>query len=199
MKVALLDYGVGNLHSLAKAVEALGAKAEIVADWERIAADALILPGVGSFGSAAKVLEARRQELCSLLQAGYPCLGICLGMQLLFQESEEAPGSGLGLVPGKVERLQGAVVPHMGWSSVASSADPLFFGVDPLVAYFAHSFICRPEDEACVIAWTEYSGQRFPAAVRLRNTWGVQFHPEKSSTQGLQLLRNFLQVARSAE
>lgn len=198
MKVALFDYGAGNLHSLRKAIEAGGAQVETVTDWDRArAADALILPGVGAFGAAVAALGSAGPRVREALASGYPCLGICLGMQLLFEASDEAPGEGIGLIPGRVRRLRSRIVPHMGWNEVETSDDPLFSGVPPLLAYYANSFVCEPEDAACAIAWTEYGGERFPAAVRAGSTWGVQFHPEKSSASGLRIVRNFLDEVRN--
>lgn len=197
MRVAVLDYGVGNLHSLSKALEVAGARVQVVRDAEGVfAADALVLPGVGAFASAASVLAAWAGDLREALAAGFPCLGICLGMQLLFDESEEGEGRGLGAIPGKVVRLRAPVVPHMGWNRVECAADPLFGDREPLVAYFAHSFVCEPRDPACVSAWVDYGGVRFAAAVRSGNVFGVQFHPEKSSRPGLELLRRFVDRVR---
>jgi glutamine amidotransferase len=201
MIVTLFDYGVGNLHSLAKALESWGARVRIEADpASALDADALVLPGVGAFGAAAVQLAAAGPRLAAALADGFPCLGICLGMQLLFDSSEEGPGQGLGTISGQVCRLQAARVPHMGWNSVEPATDPpdpLLTNVNGMVGYFANSYVCHPVRAADVIAWTEYDGTRFPSAVRRGRTWGVQFHPEKSGAPGLQLLRNFLdQVPR---
>jgi glutamine amidotransferase len=197
MRVAVLDYGVGNLHSLTKALEVAGARVQVVREGRAaLFADALVLPGVGAFGSAASVLGEWAGELRAALASGFPCLGICLGMQLLFDESEEGEGRGLGAIPGGVVRLRAPVVPHMGWNRVECEGDPLFGAAESLVAYFAHSFVCEPRDPACVSAWVEYGGVRFTAAVRSGNVFGVQFHPEKSSRAGLELLRRFLDLVR---
>jgi glutamine amidotransferase len=200
MIVTLFDYGVGNLHSLAKALERWDAEVRIEADpAAALEADALVLPGVGAFGAAAMQLSLAGPQLSAALADGFPCLGICLGMQLLFDSSDEGPGRGLGVIPGRVRRLEAARVPHMGWNAVEAvdSPDPLLAGVNGMVGYYANSYICDPEDAAHVIAWTEYDGARFPAAVRRGRSWGVQFHPEKSGENGLALLRNFLdEVAR---
>lgn len=197
MKVALFDYGAGNLHSLAKALEAEGARVASTTDWdESLRADALVLPGVGAFGSAVEALPPDPAPIREALESGLPCLGICLGMQLLFDESEEGGGRGIGVIPGRVRRLRAHVVPQMGWNDVEVGADPLFSGTEPLVAYYANSFVCAPLDPADAVAWSEYGGERFVAAVRRGLTWGVQFHPEKSSTPGRRLLRNFLARAR---
>lgn len=193
LRVALVDYGVGNLHSLEKALEGAGATPLVTADWDRaLAADALVLPGVGAFGAAVESLPTDRSQLRDALAAGLPCLGICLGMQLLFEESAEGGGPGIGLIPGRVERLRAPVLPQMGWNDVETRDDPVFAGVAPLVAYYANSFVCRPADEEAVIGWTTYGEDRFAAAVRAGRTRGVQFHPEKSSTAGRRIVENFV-------
>jgi glutamine amidotransferase len=117
-------------------------------------------------------------------------------MQLLFERSEEGEGEGIGVIPGYVRRLRARVVPQMGWNDVCVSNDPLLEGTSPLVAYYANSYVCEPADRTTVIAWSEYAGDRFAAGVRAGSTWGVQFHPEKSSAAGRRVLRNFLQVAK---
>lgn len=197
MKVALFDYGAGNLHSLAKALEWHGARVRLTSDWGvALRADALVLPGVGSFGAAVRALAGREDRVRRALEGGLPCLGVCLGMQLLFQESEESHGKGVGLLPGRVRRLQAPRVPHMGWNDVETAPDPLFRGADGLVAYYANSFVCEPDGEDAAIAWTDYGGERFVAGVRRGRTWGVQFHPEKSSEAGLRVIGNFLREVR---
>lgn len=194
MRVSLFDYGAGNLHSLAKALEEGGATVVITDDWgEALGQDALVLPGVGSFGAAVGSLGGNRIGIRDALEAGYPCLGICLGMQLLFDTSEEGAGEGIGLIPGTVRRLETRVVPQMGWNDVALAADPVFEGLDGLVAYYANSFICEPRDSGHVIATTQYETETFAAGVRTKRTWGVQFHPEKSSAPGLRIIKNFLE------
>ncbi len=199
MRIALFDYGAGNLHSLAKALEGAGAGVTITPEWdEALAADALVLPGVGAFGHAAAALPDDRSRLREALEGGLPCLGICLGMQLFFEDSDEAAGSGIGLVPGRVVRLEAEVVPHMGWNDVETGSDPLFDGIDALVAYYANSYVCRPDGEAAVIARSSYDGRSFAAGVRTANTWGVQFHPEKSSADGRRLIANFVRLAEEA-
>jgi imidazole glycerol-phosphate synthase subunit HisH len=187
MRVAIFDYGVGNLHSLAKALSAPGVGVSISAEpFEILGADAIVLPGVGSFGAAAARLAPARAQVAQALAEGMRCLGVCLGMQLLFEHSDESPdATGLGVIPGSVRRLQAKRVPHMGWNRVDGSV-----GLD--VAYFAHSYVCQPADEQVVTAWTVEDGDRFPSAVRWRNVVGVQFHPEKSSTLGLRFMRSWL-------
>ncbi|HSJ10144.1 MAG TPA: imidazole glycerol phosphate synthase subunit HisH [Longimicrobiales bacterium] len=193
MNIALIDYGTGNLHSLEKALESGGARVVIQADPAAAAnADAIVLPGVGAFGAAAAQLAAGAAALKEAIRGGKPCLGICLGMQLLFDASEEGAGAGLGALPGHVRRLHARRLPHMGWNDIDMVDDPLFTGIDSMLGYYANSFAVVPEDESDVIAWTQYGGERFPAAVRRDNVWGVQFHPEKSGATGLRLLNNFL-------
>lgn len=197
MRVALFDYGTGNLHSLAKALEAGGGRVQVEEEPRRaLAADALVLPGVGAFGGAAARLGTARRQIRQALAAGHPCLGICLGMQLLFEASEEDLGEGLGLLSGRVRRLRARRVPQMGWNSVETTGDPLFAGLEELLVYYANSFVPEPADPEAAIAWTTCGEDRFPAAVRRGRTWGVQFHPEKSAEAGLRLLRNFLNEAR---
>lgn len=197
MRIGLFDYGAGNIHSLAKALESGGSQVTITSTWSQaLALDALVLPGVGAFGAAVRSVGEEEGRIREALEGGYPCLGICLGMQLLLENSEEGDGRGIGLLPGSVRRLDGKIVPQMGWNDVDLTSDPLFSGVEGLVAYYANSYVCDPSDPDSVIATTEYEGEVFPAAVRKGNTWGVQFHPEKSSGPGLRIIRNFLEVNR---
>lgn len=194
MIVVLFDYGAGNIHSIRKAVETTGVLVRVESDARRaLEGDALILPGVGAFGSAAQQLEAGRGALSSALEAGHPCLGICLGLHLLFESSEEGPGAGIGLIPGTVTRLTARRVPHIGWNTVESVRhDPLLDGLHPLIAYFANSYVAEPSFPGDVIAMTDYAGGHQPSVLRRNRTWGVQFHPEKSGSAGLTLLRNFV-------
>jgi glutamine amidotransferase len=190
VRVTLLDLGIGNLHSLAKAIARSVPEAHVRVDAEAaraLGADLLVLPGVGAFGAAAEVLAPARERVRDALLAGHPCLGICLGMQLFFDESDEGPGRGLGVMSGRVTRLRTARLPHMGWSPVlprpGAPAWPW-----PSAVYYAHSFAVRPADPAVVLAETELDGDRFPAIVRAGSTVGCQFHPEKSSAEGTSLL-----------
>ena len=198
MRAAILDYGSGNLHSLARAVRSSGNVPRITSDVrEALACDALLLPGVGAFGSAAASIASSLDELRAALLDGKPCLGICLGMQLLFERSEEGEGQGLGVIAGSVRRLKADRIPHMGWNTIDEGRDPILLhsGVD--TAYFANSFACVPSDMSVVTAWTTHESERFPVAVRAGNIVGVQFHPEKSSTPGVRFVAAFLEEARA--
>lgn len=197
MNVVVVDYGTGNLHSLSKALQAEGATVHLEKDLASAAlADAVILPGVGSFTAASTDLANGTVALHEALLAGLPCLGICLGMQLLFERSDEGPGTGLCILGGASRRLQSARVPQMGWNDVEPlHEDPLFRGIDDLVMYYANSYVVEPSDDSSVIAYSTCGEDRFPAVVRQRNLWGVQFHPEKSGPAGRKLLRNFLNAA----
>lgn len=190
--VTLFDYGAGNLHSLAKAVERAGARVRITTDPAAAVedTDALVLPGVGAFAAAAERLAPGRIAMRDALATGLPALGICLGMQLFFDASDEGPGAGLGLLAGRVTRIAARRVPQIGWNTIepfdAATPDPLLTASGLRTAYYANSFVCRPTDPAaCVTAWSEHEGDRFPAAVRTGHTVGVQFHPEKSSAPGV--------------
>jgi glutamine amidotransferase len=199
MKVAVLDYGVGNLHSLARALRAGGTDVTLESNVAAaLQADAVVLPGVGAFAAAAERLAPDAPALREALEDGFPCIGICLGMQLLFERSDEGGGLGIGLFPGSVRRLNAPRVPHMGWNDVerANDADPLFTGLDEMTMYYANSFAADPQDESAVIGWTVYGAERFPAIVRRGRSWGVQFHPEKSGPGGLRIIRNFLEAVK---
>lgn len=204
-KTALIDYGAGNLRSVANALHALGTTPEIVSSPQGLAgADRVVLPGVGSFGDCMAELAKRGliEPLREWLAAGRPYLGICLGYQILFESSEETPGvEGLCAVPGKVIRFQeapGSKIPHMGWNAAAPARPDTGYwsnlGVTPYF-YYVHSYFPAPEDRAIVAATTEHGGQRFAAAIERPNLLACQFHPEKSQDAGLTLLRNFLELA----
>jgi glutamine amidotransferase len=194
--VSVFDYGAGNLHSLIKTLERDGARVEIETDPSRAArSDALVLPGVGAFGHAASRMAVGLADMRSALRDGLPCLGICLGMQLLFDGSDEGAGAGLGIFPGHARRLEGGRVPQIGWNTIENGDDPLLDAAPLDTAYYANSYVCRPDDVGCVHAWSTHGITRFPALVRADRTVGVQFHPEKSSTPGVELVRAFLREA----
>lgn len=203
MKVTVFDYGAGNLHSLAKALEGPGVQVVIQTDPIRAVdadTDVLVLPGVGAFGAAVERLAPGRDSMRTAIRAGLPTIGICLGMQLLFDASDEGEGQGLGVIPGRVTRLRAVRVPQIGWNAVDPvAAEPLFAAAPLSMAYYANSYVCRPAASDVVTAWTEHEGDRFAAAVRVDRAIGVQFHPEKSSTQGVRFLRAFLDDARMRE
>ena len=190
MRVTILDYGAGNLHSLAKALDdgVLGVHVES----DPIAAldtDVLVLPGVGAFGYAASRLAPARDALREAIHAGLPCVGICLGMQLLFPESDEGNGAGLDVIHGRVTRVRARRVPHIGWTTLEDADDPAFERAPLDVAYYANGFACRPARANVVRAWSVHEADRFPAMVRQGSAVGVQFHPEKSSRAGVAFLR----------
>lgn len=195
MKVTIADYGVGNLYSISKGLERAGAKTEIVSDMRVLLdAECVVFPGVGAFGAAMDALRPVLPKLRDKLAEGIPTLGICLGMQILFDRSEESAGEGLSVLSGEVKKLRANRIPQMGWNDVTWTDDELFDGVAlGSQFYFANSYVCYPSKDIG-IATTEY-GESFPSAVRDRNVIGVQFHPEKSSTPGLRLLSNFISVA----
>lgn len=196
--VNILDYGVGNLHSLEKAVVAAGATPRIVSDpLDATWGSHLLLPGVGAFEPAAERLARGREPLREAILAGLPTLGICLGMQLLFDGSEEGPGEGLGVIPGRVTRLAAATLPHIGWNAVDDGTEPLLHTSGLRDAYYANSYVCRPADPAAVTAWSTHDGDRFAAVVRQGRVVGAQFHPEKSSAPGIAFLRAFIEETRS--
>lgn len=189
MKIAVFDYGAGNLHSLCKALARTGHAVTVEMDPLRaVDSDLLVLPGVGAFQTAAAKIAPARAQVRDAIRAGLPTIGVCLGMQLLFDASDEGPGAGLGLLEGRVTRLQAPRVPHIGWNSIDEATDPALADAPLSVAYYAHGFACRPVERSVVTAWTTEGGDRFPAIVRQDRMVGVQFHPEKSSRDGVDLL-----------
>jgi glutamine amidotransferase len=199
VRVAVFDYGAGNLHSLVKALAAPGF--EVYVEPDPIAATragVLILPGVGAFGPAAEAIGGARDAMRVAITRGLPTLGICLGMQLLFESSDEGSGTGLGVIPGRVERLQARRLPQIGWNSLDEISEPLLEQASMAEAYYANSYVCRTADASVVTAWTRHEDDRFAAAVRAGNAVGVQFHPEKSSAPGVRFVRAFLDEARRA-
>lgn len=202
VKIAIIDYGMGNLHSAAKAFEKIGASVTVTRDpKEVLQADKVVLPGVGAFGDCMKNLNERglAPVIHEVIGAGKPFLGICVGLQLLFEGSEEDPGvPGLGVFKGMVRKIiaPGLKIPHMGWNSLESrSGSPLFDGLPkPAFVYFVHSFHAVPADQTLVTAVTDYGGP-VTAAVGRGLVQAVQFHPEKSSTVGLKILANFREMS----
>ncbi|MGC9333435.1 MAG: imidazole glycerol phosphate synthase subunit HisH [Anaerolineae bacterium] len=199
--IAIVDYGVGNLRSVQKALERVGAEAVLAgAPGALQAARGVVLPGVGAFGDGMAQLRARGflEPVLRQVEAEKPLLGICLGMQLLFEESEEmGQHAGLGLLPGKVVRFpEGDLkVPHIGWNQLHVRQDPLLAGIaDGSYAYFVHSYYVAAAEPGDVLATTEY-GMQFASVVGRGRIWGAQFHPEKSQEVGLRLLQNFARLA----
>ena len=199
--LAIIDYGVGNLRSVYMAFHRLGLEARVTADAGEIRkASALVLPGVGAFGDAIDNLRASGLEdtILSAIKDGVPFLGICLGLQLLFEVSEEmGEHRGLGILAGHVRRFpKGLKVPHMGWNQIHQVKDtPLWRGLpDDSYAYFVHSYFVDPEDASVTAATTDY-GIEYTSAIARDNVYAIQFHPEKSQDVGEQILRNFAREA----
>ncbi len=196
--IALIDYGAGNVGSVLKAVQYLGYPAWAVNRPELLSsAEKIIFPGQGHFGAMMNALAERRmfEPLSRALEAGKPFLGICLGLQALYEGSDEAPDApGLGVLSGRVRRFEGVFkVPHVGWSQLeVRSQNGIFRGVlDGSFVYYCHSYFAPVTQETAAV--TEY-GQRYAAAVETKNIWAVQFHPEKSGDIGLRVLKNFLEA-----
>jgi len=202
-KIAVIDYDMGNLHSACKGLEKAGATPEITdspADIQK--ADAVVLPGVGSFDPAVQHIRDRHLEapIKAAISSGKPFLGICLGLQILFESSEEGSEPGLGIIKGKVRRFrseEGITIPHMGWNQLhyTKPSLPLWEGlpVNPYV-YFVHSYYVDPEDPSVRAAMVTHGTQQVTAAIARDNLIAVQFHPEKSSDQGLAMLSNFVKM-----
>jgi glutamine amidotransferase len=198
--IAVVDYDAGNLRSVTKALESLGAAVCVTGDPKDVSkAEKIILPGVGAFGRAVRTLNAKglTEPLRDAIREGRHFLGICLGMQLLYETSEENPESeGLGVISGRVVRFpEGLKVPHLGWNQVRQKENsPLWPGIpDGSFFYFAHSYFGVPVDISIVSGETEY-GTVFASSIHLENLYGVQFHPEKSQNLGLRLLENFIRL-----
>ena len=202
--IAIVDYGMGNLRSVQKALEKIGATAEVTSDPAVLdGAQGIILPGVGAFGDAMDTLRARDlvEPVLRQVEAAKPLLGICLGMQLLFDESEEMGlHAGLGLLPGRVLRFpEGELkVPHIGWNQLEGVQGSLLDGVEEgAYAYFVHSYYVEPGEPEDVLAMTEY-GLVFAAVMGRGRIWGAQFHPEKSQDVGMRLLANYARLVEEA-
>jgi glutamine amidotransferase len=201
-RIAVVDYGAANLVSITHGLVAVGADVVVAAEPSAMAgADALVVPGVGAAASAMAHLRERGlvEPLCDWVRAGRPCLGVCLGFQILFDGSDEGGAETLGLLPGRTVQLSDApTLPHIGWNAVqAARPHPLFDGIaDGSYFYFVHSFAPAPADEGIVVARTDH-GRPFVSAAARGALYGVQFHPEKSSDAGLRLLSNFLRLVRS--
>lgn len=196
-QVAIIDYGVGNLRSVEKAFAANGCAASVSADENVLRqADRLVLPGVGAFGACMEALAARGLDrlVRERVAAGTPLLGVCVGMQMLFEESEEFGASrGLGFLRGRVRRFPNdLVVPQVGWNQVRQqNSNLLFAGIkDSAFFYFVHSYYCQPAETEVIAGETDY-GVRYASVVARENLFGVQFHPEKSQQDGLRMLANF--------
>jgi imidazole glycerol-phosphate synthase subunit HisH len=199
--IAVVDYDAGNIRSVTKALESLGVEVRVTGDPADIEkADGIILPGVGAFGKASQSLEAKglMKPLRIAIRAGKPFFGICLGMQLLYEQSEENPGArGLGVIKGRVIRFSpGLKIPHLGWNQVFQKGNsPLWNEIpDGSFFYFAHSFFGVPTDGSMISGETGY-GVSYASSIHRGALYGVQFHPEKSQKWGLKLLANFIQTA----
>ena len=199
---AVIDYGAGNLQSVKNALEALGDTVYITGDSERIlSADRIILPGVGAFGDAMQRLSETGLDktIIKAANSGTPLLGICLGLQMMFESSEESPGvAGLGIFSGscvKIPKKDNIKIPHMGWNSIEMAKPSRILkdlGDNPYL-YFVHSYYIKPEDEQVVSAYTEY-GSRLAIAAEKDNIFALQFHPEKSGAAGMHILKNFIEL-----
>ncbi|MEM6599107.1 MAG: imidazole glycerol phosphate synthase subunit HisH [Cyanobacteria bacterium P01_C01_bin.69] len=206
--IAVIDYDMGNLHSACKGLEFAGATTlvtDVVADIEK--ADGVVLPGVGAFDPAMQHLRSREliDPIRRIAQSGKPFLGICVGMQVLFEGSEEGAEAGLGIFPGTIRRFQpepGITIPHMGWNQLTldQPALPLWKNIEPETwVYFVHSYYASPTEATLNAATITHGTQTVSAAVAKDNLMAVQFHPEKSSTAGLQILSNFVSYVRERQ
>lgn len=207
--IAVIDYGMGNLRSVEKALEKLGADVEVISDPERLSlSDKVVLPGVGAFKDTMEGIEDRglKEIICEFISSGKPYLGICMGLQILFDESQEGGlYKGLGILKGKVKRFRakrGLKVPHMGWNQLKvqdgrmkrNGDCPLLKSIpDSSYFYFDHSYYVEPKDKDVVMTTTDY-GIEFTSMVWKEDIYGVQFHPEKSQEYGLRMLKNFVSL-----
>lgn len=197
--IAVIDYGAGNLHSVVNALDYLGAESVVTSDRDTIlSADRVILPGVGAFGDAMRSMNEKglTEAVKEAADGSRPFLGICLGLQLLFESSEESPGvEGLGVFKGSVVRIpdHGLKIPHMGWNNISLAKKSAILPENNPFVYFVHSYYIKPENEEDVSARTEY-GTVLDVAVERGNVFAVQFHPEKSGETGMGILKRFLEV-----
>ncbi|NLI73550.1 MAG: imidazole glycerol phosphate synthase subunit HisH [Euryarchaeota archaeon] len=190
VRVSIADYGVGNLHSIHKALEIAGARPVIESNMRNLMdADAIVFPGAGIFNNAMKSLDHYRDIIFDRLNAGTPCLGIGTGAQILFETDEYSGTTGIGLIKGSITQFPIGKNPHMGWN-VVKSDNRMFEGVKSPFFYFAHSQYYSPKEDV-VIGTTDYMGE-FPSVIRKKNVFGTQFYPEKSSASGAMFLRNFV-------
>ncbi len=199
--IAIIDYGMGNLRSIHNALAKVGGNPIIISDEKALSdadADAVVIPGVASFGDAMRNLTPFSDRLFDLVYSGTPLLGICIGMQVLFERSAESDVAGFGLLAGDVIRLpDGVKIPQMGWNELTIQSDTdLLAGIDDGdFFYFVHSYYCVPEDERVIAATTDY-GVDMACVVEKDNIHAVQFHPEKSSRKGLLILKNFVEMVK---
>ena len=201
--IAVVDYGVGNLHSVAKALEKVGAETRVTSDWRDVEkAEGVVLPGVGAFKDSMDAMNRSdlAQAVKGAIASGKPFLGVCVGLQMLFAEGEEfGISKGLGVFPGRVVKFpEGPKVPHMGWNQIQirKAGNPLLKGLkDGEYLYFVHSYYVVPQEPSIVAAQCSY-GVDFTCMVWEKNVFGTQFHPEKSQTAGLQIYENFKNLVR---
>ena len=195
LNIHITDYGVGNLYSIRRSLENCGANVKVIGDMKELRdAECIVFPGVGAFDKTMEKLLPYREQILDRLRSGTPCIGICIGAQIMMQGSEEGTSPGIGVMEGKVVKLKAERIPQMGWN-IVDTDDPLFEGIENRYFYFAHSYHGEPTEKDVVRGTTEYEGVRFPTLFRKWNTVGCQFHPEKSSTSGMQFLRNFIRFA----
>ena len=197
MLISLADYGVGNLHSIKKALENSGASVAVVKDMKDLLdAECIVFPGVGAFDRPMEKILPYKDDIRDLLNTGTPALGICIGMHILFEGSEEGISKGIGYMNGSVKKLKCERIPHMGWNSV-DSEDPVMDGVESKTFYFAHSYHAEPS-EPVTKGRTSYENVMIDSLFRKGNVYGCQFHPEKSSSSGMRFLKNFIDRAEDS-
>jgi imidazole glycerol-phosphate synthase subunit HisH len=195
MRIVMADYGVGNLHSIKKALEKNGTAVTVVTDMnELLNAKCIVFPGVGAFDKTMEKLLPYKEKIRERLEAGVPALGICIGTQIMFESSEEGTSLGLGFLPGTVRKIKAKQVPHMGWNQV-DTKDLLMDGIEDRYFYFAHSYYGDIKDRSMIAGTTEYEGFTFPSFFKKNNYYGTQFHPEKSGDSGLEFIGHFLEFA----